>query len=60
MVFFMKKVISNLGLCASVYNIRSIEGGLIFPGHGAATYTVNFGFELFIAPLNWLQVFIFG
>lgn len=34
------KVIANLGLCICVYDIRSIEGGYIFPGDGAATYTV--------------------
>lgn len=34
------KVIANLGLCISVYDIRSITGGFIFPSEGSATYTV--------------------
>ena len=34
------KVIADLGLCVSVYDIKSIEGGFIFPSDGAATYTV--------------------
>lgn len=37
----LMKVIANLGLCISVYDITSIEGGFIFPGDGAATYTVQ-------------------
>ncbi|QCE04700.1 DNA-directed RNA polymerase III subunit RPC8 [Vigna unguiculata] len=37
---FLDKVIANLGLCISVYDIRSIDGGFIFPGDGAPTYTV--------------------
>ncbi|XVF80903.1 hypothetical protein PTKIN_Ptkin15bG0112400 [Pterospermum kingtungense] len=38
---FLDKVISKLGLCISVYDIRSIKGGFIFPGEGASTYTVE-------------------
>ncbi|MFQ6620499.1 hypothetical protein Gotur_000971 [Gossypium turneri] len=37
---FLDKVIAKLGLCISVYDIRSIKGGFIFPGDGASTYTV--------------------
>ncbi|KOM58313.1 hypothetical protein LR48_Vigan11g134700 [Vigna angularis] len=37
---FLDKVIANLGLCISVYDIISIDGGFIFPGDGAPTYTV--------------------
>ncbi|KAK4266149.1 hypothetical protein QN277_027113 [Acacia crassicarpa] len=44
---FLDKVIANLGLCISVYDIRSIEGGFIFPGDGAATYTVVFTLIVF-------------
>ncbi|KAL6312699.1 hypothetical protein AAG906_008886 [Vitis piasezkii] len=29
---FLDKVIANLGLCISVYDIRSIDGGFVFPG----------------------------
>ncbi|XP_072989224.1 uncharacterized protein [Typha latifolia] len=28
---FLDKVIANLGLCISVYDIRSVEGGFVFP-----------------------------
>ncbi|KAK3441224.1 DNA-directed RNA polymerase III subunit RPC8 [Eucalyptus grandis] len=38
---FLDKVIANLGLCVSVYDIRKIDGGFIFPGDGAPTYTVE-------------------
>ena len=37
---FLMKVIANLGLCISVYDINSVSGGFIFPGDGASTYTV--------------------
>ncbi|KAJ0111930.1 hypothetical protein Patl1_03240 [Pistacia atlantica] len=38
---FLDKVVANLGLCISVYDIFKIEGGFIFPGEGASTYTVR-------------------
>ncbi|KAF5738892.1 glutathione reductase [Tripterygium wilfordii] len=44
---FLDKVIANLGLCVSVYDIRDIKGGIIFPGDGASTYTVKFRLLLF-------------
>ncbi|KAI4347640.1 hypothetical protein L6164_008434 [Bauhinia variegata] len=44
---FLDKVIANLGLCISVYDIRSIEGGFIFPSEGAPTYTVVFTLVVF-------------
>ncbi|PON37999.1 RNA polymerase Rpb [Parasponia andersonii] len=44
---FLDKVIPNLGLCISVYDIRSIEGGFILPSEGAATYTVVFTMIMF-------------
>ncbi|KAF7837466.1 DNA-directed RNA polymerase III subunit RPC8 [Senna tora] len=44
---FLDKVVANLGLCVSVYDIRSIEGGFIFPGEGAATYMVVFTLIMF-------------
>ncbi|CAA6654554.1 unnamed protein product [Spirodela intermedia] len=40
-------VISNLGLCVSVYDIQSVEGGFIFPGDGASTYKVVFRLVMF-------------
>ncbi|GMY26474.1 DNA-directed RNA polymerase III subunit RPC8 isoform X1 [Fagus crenata] len=44
---FLDKVIAKLGLCVSVYDIKSIEGGFIFPSDGAATYTVVFRVVMF-------------
>lgn len=47
-LFYVMKVIAKLGLCVSVYDIKSIEGGFIFPSDGAATYTVFLILFLFI------------
>ncbi|WCJ40759.1 DNA-directed RNA polymerase III subunit RPC8 [Euphorbia peplus] len=44
---FLDKVISDLGLCISVYDIKRIDGGFIFPGDGASTYTVEFRLVVF-------------
>ncbi|CBI17939.3 unnamed protein product, partial [Vitis vinifera] len=44
---FLDKVIANLGLCVSVYDIRSIDGDFVFPGDGASTYTVEFRLVMF-------------
>lgn len=44
---FVDKVIPKLGLCISVYDIRSIHDGFIFPGDGAPTYTVKFRLIMF-------------
>ncbi|KAF8392284.1 hypothetical protein HHK36_022626 [Tetracentron sinense] len=44
---FLDKVISSLGLCVSIYDIRSIDGGFIFAGDGASTYTVVFRLIMF-------------
>ncbi|KAK8717996.1 hypothetical protein V6N13_045246 [Hibiscus sabdariffa] len=44
---FIDNVIVNLGLCISVYDIRSIKGGFVFPGDGASTYTVEFRLIVF-------------
>ncbi|GLU03619.1 hypothetical protein SLE2022_208080 [Rubroshorea leprosula] len=44
---FLDKVIANLGLCISVYDIQSIKGGFIFFGDGASTYTVEFRLTMF-------------
>ncbi|CAN1278484.1 hypothetical protein LINPERPRIM_LOCUS16643 [Linum perenne] len=37
---FVDKVISDLGLCVSIYDIKDISGGFIQAGDGASTYTV--------------------
>jgi len=44
---FLDKVIAKLGLCVSLYDIRSIKGGFIFPSDGAPTYTVVFRLIMF-------------
>lgn len=44
---FLDKVIAKLGLCVSVYGIKSIDGGFIMPGEGAPTYTVKFRLVMF-------------
>ncbi|VFQ65222.1 unnamed protein product [Cuscuta campestris] len=44
---FVDKVIPKLGLCISVYDIRSIHGGFILPRDGASTYTVKFRLIMF-------------
>lgn len=46
-ITFFMKVIANLGLCVSLYDIRKIEGGFIFPGEGASTYTVCLNCNLY-------------
>ncbi|XP_060178940.1 uncharacterized protein LOC132609105 [Lycium barbarum] len=44
---FVDKVIANLGLVISICDIRSIDGGLIYPSEGASTYTVKFRLVVF-------------
>ncbi|KAG6473994.1 hypothetical protein ZIOFF_067914 [Zingiber officinale] len=44
---YLDKVITNLGLCISVYDIRSLEGGFIYPGEGSSTYKVVFRLLIF-------------
>ncbi|XP_010278155.1 PREDICTED: DNA-directed RNA polymerase III subunit RPC8-like [Nelumbo nucifera] len=44
---FLDKVIPNLGLCISIYDIRDIKDGFIYPGDGASTYTVQFRLVMF-------------
>ncbi|KAH9729538.1 F4H5.12 protein [Citrus sinensis] len=44
---FLDKVIANLGLCISIYDIKEIEGGFVYPGEGASTHTVKFRLMVF-------------
>ncbi|KAF7108274.1 hypothetical protein CFC21_108772 [Triticum aestivum] len=44
---FLDKVVVNLGLCVSVYDILAVEGGFIFPGEGCSTYKVSFRLLMF-------------
>ena len=40
-------MVANLGLCVSVYDILSVEGGFIFPGESCSTYKVFFRLLMF-------------
>ncbi|KAJ4727369.1 DNA-directed RNA polymerase III subunit like [Melia azedarach] len=44
---FLDKLIANLGLCISIYDIDEIEGGFIYPGQGASTHKVKFRLIVF-------------
>ncbi|CAO2816063.1 unnamed protein product [Amaranthus hypochondriacus] len=44
---FLDKVIAKLGLCVSIYDIISIDGGFVLPIEGAPTYTVVFRVVMF-------------
>uniref|UniRef100_A0A2P2L9C1 DNA-directed RNA polymerase subunit n=1 Tax=Rhizophora mucronata TaxID=61149 RepID=A0A2P2L9C1_RHIMU len=54
---FLDKVITKLGLCVSIYDIRKIDGGFISSGDGASTYTVRF--ESIFAHSFFLFLFLF-
>ncbi|KAJ9697373.1 hypothetical protein PVL29_009269 [Vitis rotundifolia] len=50
---FLDKIIVNLGLCISVYDMRSIDGGFVFPRDGASSLTFFFLFiDVWFHPLN--------
>lgn len=38
LILFLK--VLSIGLCVAIYGIKSIEGGFVLPGDGAATYKV--------------------
>lgn len=42
---------ADLGLCVSVYDIKSVEGGFVLPGDGAATYKVYSNYFSFLTSL---------
>ncbi|XP_010323226.2 uncharacterized protein [Solanum lycopersicum] len=44
---FVDKVIANLGLGISIYDIRSVDDGFIYPSEGASTYKVKFRLVVF-------------
>ncbi|CAM0954253.1 unnamed protein product [Alopecurus aequalis] len=44
---FLDRVVPNLGLCVSVYDILAVDGGFIFPGEGCSTYKVSFRLLMF-------------
>ncbi|KAJ4878923.1 RNA polymerase Rpb7 N-terminal domain-containing protein [Raphanus sativus] len=43
---FLDKVLS-IGLCVSIYDIKSVQGGFVLPGDGAPTYKVRFRIVVF-------------
>lgn len=44
---FVDKVIPNLGLVVSIYDVTNIEGGFVYPNDGAAFFTVQFRLVVF-------------
>ncbi|RVW60138.1 hypothetical protein CK203_092320 [Vitis vinifera] len=38
---FLDKIIVNLGLCISVYDMRSIDGGFVFPRDGVLLFLIK-------------------
>lgn len=44
---FLDKVLPNLGLAVSLYDVQSIEGGFIYPNDGAAYFKVAFRLVVF-------------
>ncbi|KAJ9697379.1 hypothetical protein PVL29_009273 [Vitis rotundifolia] len=45
---FLDKVIVNLGLCISVYDMRSIDCGFVFPRDVASILNLKFGKKLIL------------
>ena len=44
---YIDKVISDLGLAVTIYDILHVEGGFIYPSDGAAHFTVKFRLIIF-------------
>eukprot|EP00271_Cylindrocystis_brebissonii_P019465 TRINITY_DN5920_c0_g2_i3.p1 TRINITY_DN5920_c0_g2~~TRINITY_DN5920_c0_g2_i3.p1 ORF type:complete len:169 (+),score=23.42 TRINITY_DN5920_c0_g2_i3:417-923(+) len=44
---FVDKVIDEQGLCVTLYDIQSVNGGYVFPGDGAPRFTVRFRLVMF-------------
>ncbi|KAH9576965.1 hypothetical protein CY35_01G190000 [Sphagnum magellanicum] len=42
-----KQVLKDLGLCVTLYDIKAVEGGFVFPGDGAPRFTVDFRLVMF-------------
>ncbi|CAL5223770.1 g6335 [Coccomyxa viridis] len=49
---YIDKVLHDLGLVITIYDILSIEGGFIYPSDGAAHYTVKFRLVVFRPFIN--------
>lgn len=37
----LQQVLKDLGLCVTLYDIKNIDGGFVFPGDGAPHFTVG-------------------
>lgn len=44
---FLDKVIPNLGLVVTIYDVLHIEGGFVYPNDGAAFFKVQFRLVVF-------------
>jgi len=44
---YFDKVLKDLGLCVTLYDIKNIDGGFVFPGDGAPHFTVDFRLIMF-------------
>ncbi|OAE28249.1 hypothetical protein AXG93_4492s1400 [Marchantia polymorpha subsp. ruderalis] len=49
---FFDKVLKDMGLCITLYDVRAVEGGFVFPGDGAPRFTF---FEDIHIPEHLLQ-----
>ena len=53
---YVDKVIADLGLVVTLYEVNSIEGGIIYAGDGAAHYEVEFRMVVFSPFVNEILV----
>lgn len=44
---YFDKVLKDLGLCVTLYDISNVEGGSVFPGDGAPHFTVDYRLVMF-------------
>ena len=53
---YVDKVITDLGLVVTLYEVNSIKGGIIYAGDGAAHYEVEFRMVVFSPLVNEILV----
>lgn len=46
-LLYFDKVLKDLGLCVTLYDISNVAGGSVFPGDGAPHFTVDFRLVMF-------------
>lgn len=44
---YIDRVIKDVGLAISIYEVKSIEGGFVYHSEGAANFTVEFSLAVF-------------